>query len=119
MYFMFKLMHWSYIPPFLFILFLGMGWWIGFFNGILNKNAKYLDRCREELKHYGIKADEWDLDIKKGEDLEKCMLCFEFMNRTDQVSQVDCTYQHVFHEDCLMWWLKIKRNCPICRDNLR
>lgn len=42
-----------------------------------------------------------------------CKICGEFFKMNEKATHLECT--HVFHEVCLLPWLKIKNSCPVCR----
>lgn len=55
------------------------------------------------------------LDENSNEILEKqsCGICMEDYKIDDKVKITLC--KHVFHENCLMHWLKMSNICPFCR----
>jgi len=44
---------------------------------------------------------------------EECIICYQINNKFVLIS---CG--HIFHEECLREWIKIKEICPLCRENL-
>lgn len=42
-----------------------------------------------------------------------CPICNEDFALSEQVLQLQCS--HIFHESCVLPWLEMKHNCPICR----
>ncbi|KAL4468787.1 hypothetical protein ABPG74_005290 [Tetrahymena malaccensis] len=44
-----------------------------------------------------------------------CAVCLVDYTSGDQVLQLNCSTQHHFHKECILQWLDIKSNCPICR----
>ncbi|OMJ71579.1 hypothetical protein SteCoe_30172 [Stentor coeruleus] len=42
-----------------------------------------------------------------------CKICGEYFKMNEKATHLECT--HVFHEVCLLPWLKIKNSCPVCR----
>jgi hypothetical protein len=48
---------------------------------------------------------------------DRCTICFEgFTNINDAVKIRDC--KHVFCRECLLRWLKLSNQCPMCRSQL-
>jgi SUMO ligase MMS21 Smc5/6 complex component len=45
----------------------------------------------------------------------KCPICLEELDFTDNSSLQATNCNHVFHKDCLVEWATKKWNCPICR----
>jgi len=45
-----------------------------------------------------------------------CPICNEEFAMEESVLRMPCT--HVFHQNCVMPWLELKQNCPICRFEL-
>lgn len=45
----------------------------------------------------------------------ECDLCFSKYNEGQILRSLPCT--HEFHANCIDEWQKLKRKCPICRDN--
>ena len=44
-----------------------------------------------------------------------CVICMGSFEETDQISQLDCSEQHIFHTKCIEEWMKKKTECPTCR----
>lgn len=44
--------------------------------------------------------------------LDNCSICLEIFGE-DEIVKLECT--HIFHEKCLEEWLKIQKNCPLCK----
>eukprot|EP00397_Hematodinium_sp_SG-2012_P022696 GEMP01023534.1.p1 GENE.GEMP01023534.1~~GEMP01023534.1.p1 ORF type:complete len:554 (+),score=121.42 GEMP01023534.1:233-1894(+) len=47
----------------------------------------------------------------------ECSICFENYIDKQELKFTPCN--HLFHEECLRNWLKIKRTCPLCRLDLQ
>ncbi|XP_006343135.1 E3 ubiquitin-protein ligase RNF181-like [Solanum tuberosum] len=45
-----------------------------------------------------------------------CVICMEKMEVGSEATKMPCS--HVYHENCLMNWLGVKRVCPTCRFEL-
>ncbi|XP_016178620.1 E3 ubiquitin-protein ligase RING1-like [Arachis ipaensis] len=47
---------------------------------------------------------------------ERCSIClteFDYGDDAEQVSSMPC--KHVYHQECLIQWLKTSHLCPLCR----
>lgn len=55
-----------------------------------------------------------DLDVLCSQ--PSCPICNEDFSLTTTVTKLPCT--HVFHHSCVVPWLELKQNCPICRADL-
>ncbi|ORX86993.1 hypothetical protein BCR32DRAFT_264607 [Anaeromyces robustus] len=42
-----------------------------------------------------------------------CSICFEDFHINEKVIMLECS--HIFHRPCISDWLKLKKDCPICR----
>jgi hypothetical protein len=48
-----------------------------------------------------------------------CVICQEDFKEDDQVTNVKCTNNHIFHTDCIKPWLtQMSKKCPTCREDL-
>lgn len=54
--------------------------------------------------------------IVAGQAIE-CSICFENYKEEEELKFTPC--KHLFHEECLKNWLKVKRTCPLCRLDLQ
>jgi len=45
-----------------------------------------------------------------------CPICSEDFKESEELSCLPC--DHLYHSECVMPWLEMKRNCPICRFEL-
>ncbi|XP_054813687.1 E3 ubiquitin-protein ligase At3g02290-like [Prosopis cineraria] len=50
---------------------------------------------------------------QKNEDRKSCAVCLEDFVPKQEVMVTPC--KHMFHEDCIMPWLRSQGQCPICR----
>jgi hypothetical protein len=53
------------------------------------------------------------IQVDESVDQPSCVICMNEYNRNETILKLRCN--HVFHEDCIKNWLKIKTDCPICR----
>jgi hypothetical protein len=42
-----------------------------------------------------------------------CTICRNTVNRSEKIYRLDC--EHRFHKECAIEWLRIKKECPVCR----
>lgn len=47
----------------------------------------------------------------------KCMICLEEFESDLEVVLTDCT--HIFHLDCLKEWIRYKKECAVCRNEIK
>ena len=46
---------------------------------------------------------------------DNCTICLNDFETNERLIQSQCNKNHIFHQACIIEWLKIKRICPICR----
>ncbi|TNV76709.1 hypothetical protein FGO68_gene16386 [Halteria grandinella] len=44
-----------------------------------------------------------------------CPICMDNFDSSQQVIQLTCNKNHIFHEPCLFQWYSKNKNCPLCR----
>ena len=54
-----------------------------------------------------------DLLAEVKQDNIQCCICLEPLIKGKKERMLPCT--HLFHRKCISKWLKIKRECPICK----
>jgi len=42
----------------------------------------------------------------------ECLICMNTM-KIEDIERLRC--QHIFHRECLLTWMEIRQNCPLCR----
>lgn len=47
----------------------------------------------------------------------KCSICLEKLGYNFNIYETDC--KHFFHNKCIDQWIKLKKNCPLCRTSLK
>ncbi|XP_074290021.1 uncharacterized protein LOC141616780 [Silene latifolia] len=58
-----------------------------------------------------------DANVKnKDEDGKNCAVCLEDFEDGEEVMVTPC--KHMFHEECIIPWVKNHSNCPVCRSAL-
>lgn len=55
-------------------------------------------------------------DSVKEENLRECSVCKEEFEEATEVVKMPCN--HLFHQECLLTWLKMHNSCPTCRFEL-
>jgi hypothetical protein len=56
-------------------------------------------------------------DNNKTSDNIMCSICLTVFENECDVSLTKC--KHVFHTDCIKEWSRYKKDCPICRKDLK
>ncbi|KAL3068617.1 hypothetical protein niasHS_016023 [Heterodera schachtii] len=56
------------------------------------------------------------LDTKNAIHTNECPICLETLNSEKQTMQLHDDYQHIFHNDCIIKWVKQQQliRCPLC-----
>jgi len=44
-----------------------------------------------------------------------CMICLDHFSCGQNLRQLKCHADHIFHANCLEQWLNVKKACPLCR----
>nr|GFC97908.1 zinc finger, RING/FYVE/PHD-type [Tanacetum cinerariifolium] len=57
--------------------------------------------------------NEKEVDEDNGDDYNKCVICLEDFEPKEVVTVTPCN--HIFHEDCILPWVKSHGRCPVCR----
>ncbi|KAE8725346.1 Subtilase family protein, putative isoform 1 [Hibiscus syriacus] len=66
-------------------------------------------------KRFGDHEDE---QVKNGDDGRVCGVCFEYMEKSDEMRAL-CLCSHVLHRECIDPWVDVGRvTCPLCRSTL-
>jgi hypothetical protein len=76
---------------------------------LCHKNIIFTDK--RFLYHKDIKIINNNLELG----LDKCCICFDNFKENEKIVKLSCN--HYFHQICLLNWIFIRRNCPICRSN--
>lgn len=71
-------------------------------------------RFRTNVYYRDIAVSEKEL--VKDEDTKRCAICLEDFAIKEEVMVTPC--QHMFHEECIVPWVKSKAQCPVCRSHL-
>jgi ribosomal protein L37AE/L43A len=45
----------------------------------------------------------------------QCAICIDDIKARDTIIQLRCDGKHVFHEACILDWVKVRLICPTCR----
>ncbi|XP_010689727.2 RING-H2 finger protein ATL68 [Beta vulgaris subsp. vulgaris] len=83
---------------------------------IYNPMPKILAR-RVSLYYRDLNRDPNSKAMEKHRDEEKksCAICLEDFEPREEVMLTPCT--HMFHEECIVPWVKEHGKCPVCRAN--
>jgi E3 ubiquitin-protein ligase RNF115/126 len=63
-----------------------------------------------------LKKEKIEESNKENYEKQDCSVCKENYKLGDLISTMPC--QHIFHEECLLPWLKQHNSCPVCRYEL-
>mmetsp|Transcript_738 Transcript_738/g.810 ORF Transcript_738/g.810 Transcript_738/m.810 type:complete len:1236 (+) Transcript_738:144-3851(+) len=47
-----------------------------------------------------------------------CVICYNEIDTTNRTAYMLSPCDHIFHKDCLVQWMEVKMECPICRTQL-
>ena len=48
----------------------------------------------------------------------ECVICYNDIDTSDRTAYMIAPCNHIFHKECLIQWMEVKMECPICRQNL-
>jgi len=83
---------------------------------VYDHNPPIKKYARNLSLYYRNNAEEKPLKEKEKEkdvDGKRCAICLEDFKTGEEVMLTRC--KHMFHEDCIVPWLTIKGQCPVCR----
>ncbi|XP_024988679.1 uncharacterized protein LOC112523346 [Cynara cardunculus var. scolymus] len=63
----------------------------------------------------GSGGQETEKEVEEEEEDEKCVICLEEFEAKAVVMVTACN--HMFHEDCIVPWVKSHGQCPVCRSS--
>jgi hypothetical protein len=46
---------------------------------------------------------------------QECSICYEILNKNDDISQCEKQCKQYFHKECILLWLDTSPSCPLCR----
>jgi E3 ubiquitin-protein ligase DOA10 len=46
---------------------------------------------------------------------KECAICQKKYRGNEHVVPLPCDVKHFFHTECIMKWIKIKNECPLCK----
>jgi len=65
----------------------------------------------KKLKKGKIKMSE----LSSEDSTKQCSICFEDYAENDEVVTLPCDSRHIFHDQCITEWLRMKDTCPLCK----
>ncbi|KAL5573944.1 hypothetical protein UlMin_023541 [Ulmus minor] len=80
---------------------------------IYNPNTKRIT-TKVNLYYRDIPVNTKDLDNEA--EGKRCTICLEEFERGQEVMITPC--KHMFHEECILPWIKSSGQCPVCRFSL-
>lgn len=69
-------------------------------------------------KQYFLKKYNYSLLIQKYLENEECSICLEKFKMNELIIQIKCNCNNIFHEKCIIYWLKMNQKCPFCQFKL-
>jgi hypothetical protein len=48
----------------------------------------------------------------------ECVICYNDIDTSNRTAYMIAPCNHVFHKECLVQWMEVKMECPVCRHNL-
>lgn len=78
---------------------------------IIQRLGKYY-RQNEATKAYEHQTTDKEV-YEDDDDDKKCIICLEDFEAKEVVMVTPCN--HMFHEDCILPWVKSHGKCPVCR----
>ena len=57
-------------------------------------------------------------EVPKNSPCIECIICYNDIDTSNRTSYMIAPCNHVFHKDCLVQWMEVKMECPICRHHL-
>lgn len=88
------------------------------------RHVSIIERSMEESKPPPRTANDEEIHSlktyaykKKGKKSEKqsCVICLNDLQKGEKIIETHC--EHLFHDECLITWLKTNISCPMCRKN--
>ncbi|CDW76963.1 zinc finger protein [Stylonychia lemnae] len=73
-----------------------------------------LDPYLDKLELY-----KFQLDLTDPQQLDECAICLNKFVQNEDLIILKCDKRHYFHKDCAREWIKIKANCPLCRQEFK
>lgn len=71
----------------------------------------------EEDKHYDVEIGaDVDDEHSLNDDHMSCAICLDYFKLNDMVSwSGNGKCNHIYHKDCILYWLLKRCDCPYCR----
>lgn len=85
-------------------------------DNIIQRNPELKDKNKDIetiIKLLPITEVKKKIENKGNENQYKCIICLEYFEIGDCISTLPCT--HVFHSNCITFWLKKSCECPLCK----
>uniref|UniRef100_A0A915EJR7 RING-type domain-containing protein n=1 Tax=Ditylenchus dipsaci TaxID=166011 RepID=A0A915EJR7_9BILA len=54
-----------------------------------------------------------EVSEKQVDDAAQCVTCMDNFKVNEKVARLDC--EHIYHQQCIMPWLRLHNTCPLCR----
>ncbi|KAD7117446.1 hypothetical protein E3N88_04714 [Mikania micrantha] len=83
------------------------------FNPTPKKIIKRLGRFYRQNDAAGNQKTDKKLEEDDDDDDKKCVVCLEYFEPKEAVMVTPCN--HMFHEDCILPWIRSNGKCPVCR----
>ena len=74
------------------------------------QTSNSLERTDEYVNFPTIKYDKTNVE-------KQCVICLIDFEENSEIVITEC--KHVFHADCIKEWTRYKKDCPVCREELK
>ena len=85
---------------------------------ILNRIKKLIEKNKKKRKIKIIlkKSYKYEELLEENIKEEKCVICYDDYSNINIITILSCN--HKYHKECIKKWIKIKLECPLCKNNL-
>jgi hypothetical protein len=74
-------------------------------NNLIFNDDKFLKHSDFQLINYELESG-----------INPCIICYNNFKQNEEIVKLPCN--HYFHKSCILNWILVNSNCPLCRNNL-